>query len=394
MKRPRVLRGAGRAVLPACLCAFLLAAATVGAARPARAAEADAIAERAGHSVVAVLAQRTVDRPARRGGAAVSRTYTRAGSGVAVEENVIVTTASVVREARRILVRTSNGLQVEAQLAGMDPVFNVALLRVPDLRLPWLRVSDAPARLGDQVVVVGTSYRAQTTRSVGTVEFIYREPRTSLLQLTNVVQPGNSGAAALNSQGQLIGIVQGEMGAPESGGTRARGRGRPSGMSFVMPIAQLRPVYESLKRSGRMPHGYLGVSTSAEVVRSETDGELVGLGARVEGVQPGGPAERAGLRRGDLIVAFDNERVDDPEQLARWVFETRPGTTVRLVWVRGEVQREGQASLGEAPDSLPARTTPSADPDASSARVRTARPSPAARGSAGDGAVAVDTSGR
>ena len=100
--------------------------------------------------------------------------------------------------------------------------------------------------------MLGSSYGAQPTRSVGTVEYVYREPRTSLLQLTNIVFPGNSGAAALNAQGQLIGIVQGEMGAPDAGTARAEGSRRPSGMSFVMPIGQLRPVYESLKRD--RPH--------------------------------------------------------------------------------------------------------------------------------------------
>jgi serine protease Do len=375
VKRPRVPLGTGRAARLACLSVFLLLPGV-----SARAEGVDAIAERAGHSVVTVLAQRTVLRTERRSGKEVSRTLTRVGSGVAVEENAVVTTASVVRGAERILVRTSNGLQVEARLAGMDLVFNVALLRVPGLRLPWLGVSETPARLGDQVIVLGTSYGAQPTRSVGTIEYVYREPRTSLLQLTNIVFPGNSGAAALNAQGQLIGIVQGEMGYPDGGGARSGGARRPSGMSFVMPIGQLRPVYESLKRTGRMPHGYLGVSTSAEVVHSEVDNAAVGLGARVEGVRAKGPAARAGLRRGDLIVAFESERVEYPEQLARWVSETRPGTAVRLVWVRGEVQRQGTASLGEAADSLPAWESP---------RARAAA-SPVA----GDAAAAADSARR
>ena len=87
-------------------------------------------------------------------------------------------------------------------------------------------------------------------------------------------------------------------------------------------------------------------------MQSEVDSAEVGLGARVESVRPLGPAARAGLRPGDLIVAFDDERIEYPEQLARWVTETRPGTTVDLVWVRGEVRCTGRASLAESPDSL------------------------------------------
>ncbi len=313
----------------------------------------EAIANQAARSVVTVSAQRTEPRSRPRPARSAPRVYTSVGSGVAVEENVILTTASVVLGSERIVVRTANGLEAEAQLAGMDLIFNVAMLRVPDLQIPWLKPAAVPAQLGDRVIVVGTSYRAQSTQSVGMVEFVYREPRTSLLQLTNIVYPGNSGGAALNPRGELVGIVQGELGAPDPGigGTADR---RPGGSSIVMPIRQVWPVYESLKRDGRMHHGYLGVSTRAEAVRSEIDSAVVALGARVESVQAGGPAERVGLRPRDLIVGFESERVEYPEQLARWVAETPPGTAVTLVWVHGDERRSGRVALAESRDSLPA----------------------------------------
>jgi S1-C subfamily serine protease len=311
------------------------------------------VASQAGRSVVTVLAQRTVSRTKSSSGRPVVSTRTRVGSGVAVEENVVLTTASIALGADRIFVRTSNGLEVEARPVGVDLVFNVAMLRVPDLQLPWLRPAGRPAQLGDRVIVVGTSYRAQSTQSVGMIEYIYREPRSSLLQLTNIVYPGNSGGAALDTRGELIGIVQGELGSSDPGKGRGAER-RPSGMSFVMPIQQVWPVYLSLKREGHMRHGYLGVSTRAEVVRGEIDDAEVALGARVESVQPGGPAARVGLRPRDLIVGFELERVEYPEQLARWVAETPPGTAVTLVWVRGDEQRSGRVSLAESRDSLPA----------------------------------------
>jgi len=347
-------RAASRAAWLAGVFVLLLAP----AARPQDAASSlpmnvDEIANRAEYSVVTVLVQRTETRARSDTRRPASSVHTRVGSGVAVEESVILTTASVVLGAEHIFVRTSNGLQVEAQPAGMDLVFNVALLRVPDLQFPWLRPAARPAQLGDRVIVVGTSYRAQSTQSVGMVEYVYREPRTSLLQLTNIVYPGNSGGAALDTQGELVGIVQGELGSPDPG----RGKGaerRPSGMSFVMPIQQVWPVYQSLKRHGRVRHGYLGVSTRAEVVRSEIDNAEVALGARVESVQAGGPAARVGLRPRDLIVGFERERVEYPEQLARWVAESPPGTAVTLVWVHGDERRSGRVSLAESRDSLPA----------------------------------------
>jgi S1-C subfamily serine protease len=328
---------------------FLAPAARPQAAPPAG---VEAIANQAGRSVVTVFAQRTETRSKPGAKQPVSRVHTRVGSGVAVEENVILTTASVVLGSERLFVRASNGLEADAQMVGMDLVFNVALLRVPDLQFPWLRPAARPAQLGDQVIAVGTSYRAQPTQSVGMVEYVYREPRSSLLQLTNIVYPGNSGAAALDVRGELVGIVQGELGSPDPGIGGGADR-RPSGMSFVMPIQEAWPVYLSLKRDGRMRHGYLGVSTRAEVVRSDVDNAEVALGARVEAVQTGGPAARVGLRARDLIVGFERERVEYPEQLARWVAETPPGTAVSLVWVHGDERRSGRVSLAESRDSLP-----------------------------------------
>jgi len=353
----RVRRGAGRALSPACLIALLLAQSPGAQAAilplPGNLAE---VANRAAAGVVEVFAQRTEVRRSARPGTPPTRTHTRVGSGVAVEESLVLTTASVVEGAERVFVRTSNGLQVEAEPVGIDPVFNVALLRVPEARLPWLRRAERPALLGDRVIAVATSYGMPSTQSVGTVEFVYKEPRTSLLQLTNIVYPGNSGGAVVNPQGQLVGLVLGDLGAPDLGFSPSGEERRPSGMSFMMPMEDVWPVYERLKRDGRVPHGHLGVSTRAETVRSDVDQAEIGLGARVESVRPGGPADRVGLKRGDLIVAFENERVEFPEQLARWVTETPPGTTVELVWVHGEVRRNGRVSLGEAPDTLAGRT--------------------------------------
>src|SRR5207245_5819454 len=106
---------------------------------------------------------------------------------------------SVVLAAQQLRVRTDNGLEADAQLLGMDPVFNLAVLRVPDLRLPAIRFATGrPLGPGDWVITLGTSYRGQPTQSVGNVALRERDPRLAVLQLTNVVYPGNSGAAALN----------------------------------------------------------------------------------------------------------------------------------------------------------------------------------------------------
>ena len=287
---------------------------------------------------------------------------TRVGSGVAVETNVIVTTASVVLGCDRVVVRTVNGIQVEARLIGLDPVFNVALLEAPEVRLPALHfASDHPARVGDWVIALGTSYRALPTQSVGNIAYAYHDPRVPLLQLTNSVYPGNSGGAALNARGELVGIVQGELGAPDLGSSGPDAEHRPSGASFVLPAETVAPVCRELRRAGRVRHGFLGITTRAFSIESESEaGARVPLGALVEGVAAAGPAARAGLRRGDLIVGFDRERVEYPEQLARWVAATLPGTAVDLVWARSELRHSVRIALGESPTALPEWVQPGA----------------------------------
>jgi serine protease Do len=322
---------------------------------PAAPANLDVLVQRVRPAVVTILSQNTELRRASRDAKPVSRTHTRVGSGVAIETSQILTTASVVLRAERVRVRTANGLEADAQIVGVDPVFNVALLRVNDLRLPALPFSSARGgRIGDWVLTVGSSYRFQLTESVGTISAIYPEPRLSLLQLTNTVSPGNSGAAAVNARGELLGIVQGELGSPEIHPSLDNER-RPSGISFVLPAETVYRVVQALQRDGRLRHGYLGVTTSGASVPSESERGLdIPIGAIVENVVPGGPAARVGLQRGDLIVGFEGERVEYPGQLARWVAATPPGTSVGLVWVRRDLQKVGSAVLGDSPDPMPA----------------------------------------
>ena len=333
--------------------------------------DVDQIARRARPSVVTVFAQRQVPvrssepaahRTGAEAGAAAAkgatgerRMRTRVGSGFAMWEDLIVTTASVVLGADHLLVRASNGIQVEGELVGLDPIYNVALVRVPSLRLPVLKYGGGgDTEVGDWVISLGTSYGAQPTQSVGNVAYRYREPHQSMLQLTNTVYPGNSGAAALNPRGEVIGIVQGELGSPEPENRDPDGERRPGGVSFALPVENMRPVLESLRREGRVRHGFLGVTTRAVALEADREGGAkTPLGALVENVVPGGPAELAGLRGGDLIVAYERERVEYPEQLARWVAATPPGQTVELVWVREEVGMNGRTVITESPGAVP-----------------------------------------
>jgi S1-C subfamily serine protease len=224
---------------------------------------------------------------------------------------------------------------------------------VVDVLLPPIPISKSrEVQPGDWVITLGTSFRMQATQSMGNVAYILAEPRFKRLQLTNAAYPGNSGGAALNADGELIGLVHGELG--QGSYAERSDRPRPGGMTFVLAIENVRRVYESLRREGRVAYGHLGVSTSGASIEAMSEpGARVPLGALVEAIEPGGPAARAGLRINDLIVAFDRERVEYPEQLARWVAATPPGTEVELVWVRGDERRSARFPIAASPHQTP-----------------------------------------
>jgi serine protease Do len=228
------------------------------------------------------------------------------------------------------------------------------LLEPKGLELPSVPLAAKPGASGDWVIALGSSYRSAPTQSVGTVAMRFAEPGTSLLQLTNEVYPGNSGGAALNSRGELLGLVQGELGAPEAPGKRERAERRPGGMSFAIPVEDIVPFLDGLAKHGRVRHGMLGVSTRSVFVNGAGGpSDRVPIGALVEVVAPNGPAARLGLKKGDLIVAFNGEKVEYSEQLARWVAVAGPASEVKLVWVRDELGREGRTRLDEAPSAIP-----------------------------------------
>ncbi len=313
--------------------------------------DVDIIARNARPSVVTIVARSTSDRPRASAGSG-----TRIGSGVAIAEDEVLTTASVVQGARRIWVRTVNSLQLEATVVGVDPIANVALLKVPGVRLPPMRFGvTRPPRVGDWVITVGTSRdnAERITHTLGSIAYRHRDPRLALWQLTNSVFPGFSGAAVVNSWGELVGLLEGQLDPESQAGVSASER-IPQGMSFMLPVESLRPVFLALKGEGRVHYGYLGVSTRAVSVESETArGTRVPLGAEILDVVPGGPAALAGLKRGDLVVAFEGVPVEYPAQLARWVAASTPASTVNLVWVRNEYQQQGRVTLGESPAAQP-----------------------------------------
>ena len=336
-------------VRAAFVCALLLPALPAGASVPTSPElrrSFEAACARARRSVVTVVGQREHE-DLRRGQGRPTRSL---ASGVVIDRRGhVVTAASVVRDCDRIQVKLADGRAVTAILLGVDDASDVALLELPVTDVPALRWAKEPAApVGAWVAAVGQGTFSQAQGpNLGTVQRRYEQPLGSLLLLTNEVFPGFSGAPAINSKGELIGLVIGRLAEQPADWNEAVGSA-----SFAVAADDLKTVLEHLERYGRVRRGFLGVRMAqGEVVDSSRPDDPFKIGVRVEEVLAGSPAQQAGLKPGDLIVGWNGETLASPEDLMRRVEGSPPGTTAALVWVRADERFDGKLVVGAKPDA-------------------------------------------
>jgi Do/DeqQ family serine protease len=258
------------------------------------------------------------------------------GSGVIVNpDGTILTNHHVVEDARRITVELSDHRTLEAKRVGSDPPSDLAVLKVDASGLPSLPLGDSDrVRVGDVALAFGNPLGVGQTVTMGIISAKGRS--TSLgdgsyedfLQTDAPINQGNSGGALVNTRGELVGINSQIL--SQSGGN--------IGIGFAIPANMARNVMEQLVHGGSVRRGRLGI-----VVQPLTTDLAEGLGlsevrgALVASVEPGGPAARAGLRRGDVILAFEGEAIVDANDLRNKVAGTRPGSDAKL-----SVKRDGR----------------------------------------------------
>jgi serine protease Do len=269
------------------------------------------------------------------------------------DRGLVVTNATAVVGCRDIRVYSAQHREARAQLVGVDLLTGVGLLRVPRGFAPPLpRAPAAEAREGAFVFTVGYAQGPAPSHASGRITWRYDAAPRGLLQMTNPVVPGNAGGAAVDREGRLVGLIVGELGKLEAGDDalfEAERRGR----SFAMPVDHLEPLVAELERYGKSPRGYLGVRIEqGRVLDPERPGDPFEVGVAITEVFPDGPAWRAGLRAGDLVVAVDGEPMSGPEQLMQEVQRRHAGDALQLVWVRDELRHEARVWLGAPPDSL------------------------------------------
>jgi S1-C subfamily serine protease len=268
------------------------------------------------------------------------------GTGFVIDDGgEILTNAHVVQDATAVQVRFADGKVARARLRGIDPSTDLALLRVDPEGLglkPLELGTSRDVKVGDPTVAIGNPFGLDLTLTTGVVSAKARRIEApngfqieDVLQTDAAINPGNSGGPLIDGQGRVIGINSAIRTGGEGGGN--------IGIGFAVPVDTAKRILPQLRRSGRVSRPFLGV-TAASV---EDDG-----GAFVQDVLPGGPADEAGVRPGDVIVSIAGERVRTAEDVPRIVEEREPGERVRIEVTRGEARATLEAELADRAEAL------------------------------------------
>ena len=290
------------------------------------------------------------------------------GSGfVITTDGYILTNAHVVQSADEITVRLTDKREFKAKVIGSDRRTDVALIKIEAAGLPVVKFGD-PARLrvGEWVVAIGSPFGFDNTVTAGIVSAkgrsLPQENFVPFIQTDVAVNPGNSGGPLFNMRGEVVGINSQIY--SRTGGFM--------GLSFAIPIDVANDIAQQLRTTGKITRGRIGVVIQP-VTKELADG--FGLpkpvGALVNSVEKGGPAEKAGIEAGDVIMRFDGKPIASSEDLPRIVGSTRPGAKVTAQVWRNKATRDVQVVVAELQEDARAQrgTRPGAKPPAAAPMV-------------------------
>lgn len=268
------------------------------------------------------------------------------GSGFIIDPSgLIITNNHVIEDADEVIVRMSDEKEFKAEVIGRDVKTDIALIKIKDSnRLPFLKLGDSSKlRIGDWVVAIGNPFGLEHTVTAGILSargrVIGAGPYDDFLQTDASINPGNSGGPLLNLEGEVIGINS----AIIAGG---------SGIGFAIPSTMAKGIIEQLKESGKVTRGWLGVVIQkitpdlAEAFNLDNE-----KGALVANVVTDGPAKKAGLKQGDVIITFDGQEVEEMNDLPGIVAKTRVGAKVKVVVIRNGKEKTIAVKIGELKDT-------------------------------------------
>lgn len=280
------------------------------------------------------------------------------GSGFIVSsDGYILTNNHVVEGADEISVRLTDHREFEATVVGTDPRSDLALLKVQGKGLPTLEFANSDQlKVGEWVLAIGSPFGLDFTASAGIVSAIGRSIPTErnenyvpFIQTDVAINPGNSGGPLFNLDGLVVGINSQIY--TRSGGS--------IGLSFAIPSNVAQDVIEQLKAKGRVDRGWLGVAIqSVDRDLAQSFGLNKPMGALIQQIEPGSPAEKSGLQVGDVILSFNGKTIADSGELPHVVGLTPPGTQVDAQIMRAGKKQKlrvevGQLNTGEVADVAP-----------------------------------------
>jgi len=269
------------------------------------------------------------------------------GSGVVVtKDGYILTNNHVVDGADEVKVALQDGREFTAKVIGRDPKTDVAVIKISANDLPAVAMADSDkVEVGDIVLAVGNPFGIGQTVTTGIVSAKGRDGTVGLdyedfIQTDAAINPGNSGGALVDVEGRLIGINTAIL--SRSGGNQ--------GIGFAIPVNLARSVMDSLVSDGHVTRGYLGV-TIKDMTPALAKGFKVkeATGALVEDVTADSPAEKAGLKSGDVVLEFDGKPVKDARHLKLEVAQARPGESVPVKFLRDGKTETVHVKLKAAP---------------------------------------------
>lgn len=266
------------------------------------------------------------------------------GSGFIVsQDGFLLTNAHVVKDADEIFVTLTDKREFSARLVGVDINTDIALLKIEGAQLPSVTIGDSSnINVGEWVIAIGSPFDLDNSISAGIISAKAREIGDFLLliQTDVAINPGNSGGPLINMNGQVVGINSQIY--SRSGGYM--------GISFAIPINDAMRVAEQLKTAGRVSRGRMGIYLAdvsndvAKALQLPTP-----TGTLISRIEPNGPAQKAGLQDGDIILKFNGAQITKSTELRRLAAATTPGSKVDLtLWRKGQI-RQWPLVLAELP---------------------------------------------
>jgi serine protease Do len=267
------------------------------------------------------------------------------GSGVIISaEGYILTNNHVVKGADEIKVILYDKREFKGKIVGTDPRTDLAVVKIQAKDLPTIKIGDSSKlKTGDVVLAIGNPFGLNQTITMGIVSAVGRSniglaDFEDFIQTDAAINPGNSGGALVNTNGELVGINTAIFST--SGGYM--------GIGFAIPSDMARSVMESIIKHGKVIRGWLGVSIQNLTPElSKSLGMKETAGALVSGVEKDSPADKAGMKRGDLIIQFNGKKVEDSTGLRNMVSGSGPGTKAEIKIVRDQKEQTMTVTLGE-----------------------------------------------